>query len=177
VFEFVAEQCEIGSTIQITLAFPAALPPDTKHWKRIDGAWVDWTDRVTIAGNTIRLEVTDGGEGDTDGIANGIIVDPSGPAIASTSFGLDTDADGVVDTTDNCPTIANADQNDLDNDGIGDLCDTDRDGDGVSNEFDNFPDDPLRQVTAVMAMPNAALFFLVLLMAVFGARHRRVTQR
>ena len=36
---------------------------------------------------------------------------------------LDTDADGVPDTTDNCPSTANPDQADADHDGIGDACD------------------------------------------------------
>ncbi|MCG7928723.1 MAG: thrombospondin type 3 repeat-containing protein [Candidatus Thiodiazotropha lotti] len=36
---------------------------------------------------------------------------------------LDSDADGVGDTTDNCPVVANADQLDTDGDGVGDLCD------------------------------------------------------
>lgn len=36
---------------------------------------------------------------------------------------LDTDADGIPDISDNCPTTANPDQADLDNDGIGDACD------------------------------------------------------
>jgi hypothetical protein len=48
----------------------------------------------------------------------------------------DLDCDGVLDLADNCPLSANANQQDSDGDGIGDVCDNDSvnpdsDGDGV----------------------------------------------
>ena len=61
----------------------------------------------------------------------------------------DTDGDGVNDSSDNCPSVANASQADADGDGVGDVCDnapnvanpsqTDTDGDGVGDVID--PDD------------------------------------
>jgi hypothetical protein len=46
---------------------------------------------------------------------------------------VDTDLDEIADIYDNCPNISNADQADSDGDYIGDLCDSDIDGDGIPN--------------------------------------------
>lgn len=45
----------------------------------------------------------------------------------------DTDGDGVADTTDNCPSVANPNQANFDGDSQGDLCDTDDDNDGIAD--------------------------------------------
>ncbi|MFC1927845.1 thrombospondin type 3 repeat-containing protein, partial [Chloroflexota bacterium] len=74
----------------------------------------------------------------------------------------DTDQDGVCDDDDNCPTVANPNQEDEDEDGVGDDCDgcpndpdktepgicgcgesdDDSDGDGVADCNDGCPNDP-----------------------------------
>ena len=57
-------------------------------------------------------------------------------------LGADDDGDGVLNTADNCPTVANANQVDADGDGAGDACDStpngpDVDVDGVGELVDN----------------------------------------
>jgi uncharacterized protein (TIGR03382 family) len=51
----------------------------------------------------------------------------------------DADKDGVPDSTDNCKTVANANQADADKDGKGDACDDDDDNDGIADGSDNCP--------------------------------------
>lgn len=53
---------------------------------------------------------------------------------------LDSDADGILDGTDNCQYLVNSSQLDTDGDGEGDICDADIDGDTVLNDEDNCPD-------------------------------------
>jgi hypothetical protein len=62
---------------------------------------------------------------------------------------VDSDGDGVPNTTDNCPNTANANQADADHDGFGDVCDNcpnaantgqqDADHDGAGDACDNCP--------------------------------------
>jgi hypothetical protein len=55
----------------------------------------------------------------------------------------DEDHDGVADQYDNCIGVANPDQSDINNNGIGDACDVDMDGDGI---MDKNPDLSARTV-------------------------------
>jgi len=56
---------------------------------------------------------------------------------------LDKDGDGITDSLDNCPMIANPDQADFDCDGQGDACDDDDDNDGVLDVYDQCAFTPL----------------------------------
>ncbi len=46
-----------------------------------------------------------------------------GPEFSCTNNNNDADNDGITDSNDNCPNVANSDQTDDDNDGIGNACD------------------------------------------------------
>jgi len=52
-------------------------------------------------------------------------------------IGTDTDADGLANTVDNCPTVANADQLNTDGDSLGNACDADDDNDTWSDEAES----------------------------------------
>ena len=49
------------------------------------------------------------------------------------------DNDGVLDNNDNCPIVANSDQTDRNNNGVGDACENDCDGDSIPDELDACP--------------------------------------
>ncbi len=58
-------------------------------------------------------------------------------------MGIDRDEDTILDGDDNCPAVANTNQADSNNNGIGNACELiangDIDGDGVQNSLDNCP--------------------------------------
>ena len=57
----------------------------------------------------------------------------------SATFATDQDNDGIADSTDNCPAIANPQQDNNDGDSLGDACDPDDDNDAVDDATDNCP--------------------------------------
>jgi hypothetical protein len=74
-----------GNQAVVTIYFSEIIPQDAK-WYKLDAAnaeWMDFSDYAEIEpdGRSISLFLEDGGIGDADGVANGIIVDPSGLGI------------------------------------------------------------------------------------------------
>lgn len=49
---------------------------------------------------------------------------------------LDSDGDGVIDASDNCVSVANANQADFDGDSLGDACDPDDDNDQMPDDWE-----------------------------------------
>ncbi len=75
----------IGQTIHVTQTYPTILPTGTKYWKIESGVWTDATSLISINRNTLTLTITDGGFGDSDGLANGMISDPSGISVPTSA--------------------------------------------------------------------------------------------
>lgn len=74
-----------GASIAVTLTFPNIVPANSKIYKITGtGGYSEFTNAV-ISSNQVTLTLTDGGIGDADGIANGIIVDPIAVGIPTSS--------------------------------------------------------------------------------------------
>lgn len=83
IFSFTVLLKNIGGTVTVTITLPDDMPQGTKYWKCQNGEWVDATSLLGSddGDNVLTLTLTDGGLGDADGEANGVIDDPGGPSI------------------------------------------------------------------------------------------------
>ena len=70
-----------GQQVTITITLPQAIPMGTEYWKCQNNTWVDVTALLgdDDGDNVLTLTITDGGPGDADGAANGVIEEPGAP--------------------------------------------------------------------------------------------------
>jgi len=101
-----------------TVSGEAASGPWTFHWT-VGVAALD-ASAATDDFVSVLLDLTQSGYAAFDNLS--IVASDEGGVV-------DTDLDGIADDTDNCPSVANADQADTDKDGIGDACDCGNCGD------------------------------------------------
>mgnify|MGYP000249861038 CR=1 FL=1 len=78
----------------------------------------------------------DGDEKYTKSNSNILLLEITNTITPPTKINLDSDNDGIVNSLDNCASIANKNQKDSDLDGLGDVCDDDFDNDGILNHVD-----------------------------------------
>ncbi|HXG41380.1 MAG TPA: choice-of-anchor U domain-containing protein [Dehalococcoidia bacterium] len=69
-----------GASVTIQVTLPAPAPVGTVWLKLVGGSWVALPVGSDDGDALITLTLTDGGTGDADGAANGVITDPGGPA-------------------------------------------------------------------------------------------------
>ncbi|NNF17057.1 MAG: hypothetical protein HKN70_09935 [Gammaproteobacteria bacterium] len=111
------------------------LDPATTFSSRIDLVWARFG-ATTVLEN---VEATVVGQDPSMRTPSGLWPSDHGGVIATFEIiGADSDQDGdeVVDGLDNCLLLANADQRDTNDDGFGNVCDTDFNQDGVTNFLD-----------------------------------------
>jgi hypothetical protein len=87
---------QVGATIQVKVYYAEDISGADRYYiyDTVNG-WQDYTQYTTFNpdGRSVTVELKDGGHGDSDGVANGVIVDPGGVAGAATG-GLDSGAGG-----------------------------------------------------------------------------------
>ena len=77
-----------GETVTIDIIFPTPFPATGARYFLADANGFTELTSVVFSGNVVTLTKTDGGNGDLDGVADGVITDPGGWAIpVATSSG------------------------------------------------------------------------------------------
>ena len=146
----------VGAVYEGQVKLLRQLPP-----RDSDGDGVsDYVDNAPSIANAPRIDMNaDGSINHLDQLDNDFDTVPGDPEDESTWQRLgdvadsDDDNDDVADTGDNCPLVANGDQDDADSDGRGTACDplhgTDTDGDGVPDG--PAPGDPMYEAARAAA--------------------------
>ena len=77
VLGFTVNGVHVGSTVQVTVQLPSAA---SGYWKLVSNQWLPYAG-VVSGPNQLTFTLQDGGAGDADGVANGVIVDPGAPSV------------------------------------------------------------------------------------------------
>jgi len=97
-FNFVIDDISAGQEIEVTFHLPEIFTANDKWLKYYEfSGWADYTDKIVsgIGTGDVTLIFKDGAYGDSDGIPNGVITDPSGAA-----FNITDEDGGDSDTND-----------------------------------------------------------------------------
>ena len=114
-----------------------AFPLDASESSDTDGDNVgDNSDNCPAIANQDQLDTDQDTLGNVcdDDDDNDTLTDTEEESLGTDPLLADTDEDSADDAADNCPLDANEDQLDTDQDGAGNVCDSDDDNDGISDE-------------------------------------------
>jgi len=80
---FVLENVGPHGSVTLRIQYPAPVPPGAEYWKYDTLGTLGWhrIPMVQVSADTIEITLTDGGQGDVDGQADGTITDPGGLAV------------------------------------------------------------------------------------------------
>jgi hypothetical protein len=78
-----------GDSVEVELTYPEAIPAGSRVYMADANGFRELP--AVIIGNSVMLTLTDGGRGDRDETADGVIVDPVGVAVPTASGGGDVD--------------------------------------------------------------------------------------
>jgi hypothetical protein len=85
-FSFNIEGLSTGQSVTVDIVLPSDVPIGSQYWKCQNGVWHQIDIGSDDGDNMISITLTDGGVGDSDGAANGVIADPGGPSYNVNNF-------------------------------------------------------------------------------------------